>query len=227
MSVQRPIYAGIICAAVMLITAADAASNTPSQSPLFRPLESIKKDLSRTLKCTWGNEKYGTCSGERYPYVRARHLYSSSDGAPIIHLEPELRDYEPLIGRRGEPDPADVDSAELQQQNAIEAIAALFPAWKDSRRWLDEAITRSHEDGFQTSIRVYDTSIYVRFAERGFGHSPEYAYIVLTTEKDLNGFKANQCTDDDQGLAAEGCGPDDGFIPKDPRPMDNPILHPQ
>jgi hypothetical protein len=138
-----------------------------------------------------------------------------------IRLDPFLKDaeiYDLADGSLRKTTPADV-----QQHNVIEAIAMLFPSWKNSRAWVRDSMDRSREDGFQTSLRVNGTSIYVRKLKPPAAKA-DYIMVVLTLDKDLHRFKERPCEDDAQGHAQEGCGPDDGFILRDPRPPDNPIL---
>jgi len=212
--------------------AAMSMMNTPhaasDQSPLQRPMEDFKAVLAKELGCTWEyspyNQEIELCQTAALPYSRAE-IARESDGNIVVTFGPYLEDADEIAridkqsgGMR------EADSAEAQQKSVIDAIAALFPAWKERRAWLRDAIAQSKDRMFQTSLRVDDTSIYVRHFSRSTGSFPDHAYIVLTMEKDLHRFKANPCMDDEQGWARKGCTADDGYVLPNSRPPDNPIL---
>ncbi len=212
----------LILAITLNCVLGDTVVAAPSRSPLQRPLESIERVLEKALQCTWEERKnISLCVTEKLPRYKVELLHGEYDVE--LHFGPFLVDRKPIPSLH-DGKVTESDSVDFQQKTVIEAIARLFPSWKNSRTWLREAIDHSREDGFQTSLRANDTSIYVRHASHLTGSLPEYTLIVVTMNKDLHGYKEHPCSDDEQGWAASYCGDDDGYVLQNPRPPDNPIL---
>jgi hypothetical protein len=225
MPFRRRVYSGVLFVVMMYgIAIPEIVDAAPNRSPLQRPIDSIKRDLAKVLKCTWEDSKYGSnCWTDKNP--RQRASYSREDDGNVgIVFRPFLKDIGPVTSMR-DGSVTESDPPDLQQSDVINAVATLFPSWKNSRAWLRQQIENSRALGFQTSLRVNETSIYVRWAQYPTGSFPEHTLIVLTTEKDLHRFKEHPCEDDEQGWAREGCtGDGDGYTMRNPRPPDNPIL---
>lgn len=213
------IWFGLVAA----ISVANTSHAASGQSPLRQPVETLKATLAKELGCTWKSLYGETCRTEKIPLYRAEIMHGEN-GSIDVRFSPSLWDVEEFVKIKSG---YEADTAEKQQQDVINAIAKLFPAWKESRTWLRDAITQSKKEMFQTSLRVSDTSIYVRHHAQLTGALPDYTYIVVTMDRDLHAFKYYNCRDDEQGWAAEGCDADDGYTPNPNRPPDNPVLMPK
>jgi hypothetical protein len=213
-----------------LALALSACSDASHHSPLDRPVAELQRDIAQVMNCEWEpmDYKFGSdCQASTVPYDKAS-LGVSAQGVESLSFSPFLYDADEValtLMRDGTV--REGQSSAEQQANVLKAFAILFPTWKERDVWMKEAIKHSAEELFQTSIRVKDTSIYVRYAHYPTGAFPEYAYIVVTRDKALHRFKYAPCTDDDQGWAREGCTADDGYTMPDSRPPDNPIMMPK
>jgi hypothetical protein len=189
------------------------SANEPS--PLHRTAANVRDHIASSTGCTWHQvtENIFRCGGplpEDSTWIGMTIL--SDDSIDYIEFAPSLGENR---------DRAETPEGKAEQAATLRFMESFFSDWKDARQWLSDAMRRSRTKMFQTSIRVQNTSIYVREAEPA-NRDVTFALVILTLKKDLTEFKKFKCEDNEQGPSLDSCARRDADTP---RPPDNPILH--
>ncbi|MBY0512134.1 MAG: hypothetical protein K2P94_18510 [Rhodospirillaceae bacterium] len=211
----------VIAAGLMMQTALAEASYAQSPSPLDRPIEDIKRDIAAIAHCEWQllyklhygcSDQIGTWINlELTPDGKIDHFWFLPTVAVVVDVDPQSD--EAIYGETAE--------TRADQTAVLAIIKKLWPSWTAGEQWLKNALKKAWVKDAQDSIRVGDTSVYVR-ESMYVNRDDRYGFFVLTKKTDLTEFKRWSCEDDEQGPGLDNCTKREGA-----RPPDNPILHPK
>ena len=200
-------------------------AHAAAASPLDRPIEDIKRDITAIVHCRWfvPAPLIQTCEDPDERRGSWIHLVTTADGK-IDHIKFQSLVFESIGAdrQRQEAIYSETRRARADQAAAIVVIKKLWPSWTTGPSWLKYAFKGARKKDFQDSVRVGDTLVYVTETAPVTSDN-HFASVVLTKKTDLTEFKNLSCSDDDQGPGLDSCTDRDG----QPRPPENPILHPK
>lgn len=167
-------YGGTIALALLLWMSAGVLLAAPT-SLMDQPMTKVRAGLGALLDCQWrGNAAYAVCQTKRLGGTV--DVTGDPAGASVQTVETTAL----VAGDAGQQS----EEAARDRETVLHIVAYLLPSWKDSPRWLTEALRATANGGTRHIIKIDDVTILVqrhRFADL----DATFALIVVTRRTSL------------------------------------------